>query len=154
RRAAAHGRRCHPCARRQSARVGTLFPWYLRCRRSARCVIDQREQSMADLDGSILDRLFVTIASRRGADASLSYTAKLFSQGRARIAQKLGEEAVETVIAAVEESPGLAGESADLLYHLLVLWAEAGVAPSEVWQALEARMGISGIAEKAARKQE
>jgi phosphoribosyl-ATP pyrophosphohydrolase len=109
---------------------------------------------MADLDGSILDRLFVTIAARRGADPSLSYTAKLFSQGRGRIAQKLGEEAVETVIAAVEESSGLVGESADLLYHLLVLWADAGVPPAEVWHALEARMGVSGIAEKASRRQE
>lgn len=106
---------------------------------------------MADIDGSILDRLFATIASRRGADPGVSYTAKLFSEGRARIAQKLGEEAVETVIAAVEDSSGLAGESADLLYHLLVLWAEAGIAPAQVWNALEARTGRSGLAEKAAR---
>jgi phosphoribosyl-ATP pyrophosphohydrolase len=107
---------------------------------------------MADLDGSILDRLFSTIASRRGADPGVSYTAKLFSEGRARIAQKLGEEAVETVIAAVEDSSGLAGESADLLYHLLVLWADAGLAPAEVWASLESRVGQSGIAEKAARQ--
>jgi phosphoribosyl-ATP pyrophosphohydrolase len=106
---------------------------------------------MSDLDGSILDRLFATIASRRGADPGVSYTAKLFSEGRARIAQKLGEEAVETVIAAAQGSSSLAGESADLLYHLLVLWADAGLAPGEVWAALEARGGISGIAEKAAR---
>ncbi|HXE30069.1 MAG TPA: phosphoribosyl-ATP diphosphatase [Stellaceae bacterium] len=106
---------------------------------------------MADLDGSILDRLFTTIGSRRGADPSVSYTAKLFSQGRGRIAQKLGEEAVETVIAAVEGSSSLANESADLLYHLLVLWADAGIAPTEIWAALESRVGISGIAEKAAR---
>lgn len=111
---------------------------------------------MADSDGSILDRLFATIASRRGADPGVSYTAKLFSAGRARIAQKLGEEAVETVIAALEKgdgsgSSGLAGESADLLYHLLVLWADAGLAPAEVWAALESRIGVSGIAEKAAR---
>jgi phosphoribosyl-ATP pyrophosphohydrolase len=106
---------------------------------------------MADRDGSILDRLFATIASRRGADPGISYTAKLFSEGRARIAQKLGEEAVETVIAAVEDSSGLVGESADLLYHLLVLWADAGLAPTEVWAALEARLGVSGLAEKAGR---
>ncbi|HXR86451.1 MAG TPA: phosphoribosyl-ATP diphosphatase [Stellaceae bacterium] len=106
---------------------------------------------MADLDGSILDRLFATIAARRGADPGVSYTAKLFSEGRGRIAQKLGEEAIETVIAAVKDSSGLAGESADLLYHLLVLWADAGLAPAEVWAALEARIGVSGIAEKAAR---
>jgi phosphoribosyl-ATP pyrophosphohydrolase len=106
---------------------------------------------MADLDGAILDRLFATIASRRGGDPGMSYTAKLFSEGRARIAQKFGEEAVETVIAAVESSAGLAGESADLLYHLLVLWADAGLAPAEVWAALESRTGTSGIAEKASR---
>jgi phosphoribosyl-ATP pyrophosphohydrolase len=106
---------------------------------------------MTDLDGSVLDRLFTTIASRRGGDPSVSYTAKLFSQGRGRIAQKLGEEAVETVIAAVEGSSGLTNESADLLYHLLVLWADAGIAPAEIWAALESRVGTSGIAEKASR---
>ena len=106
---------------------------------------------MAAIDGAILDRLFAIIASRRGGDPALSYTAKLFSEGMPRIAQKLGEEAVETVIAAVKGETGLVGESADLLYHLLVLWAEAGVAPAEVWGALEARMGQSGIAEKRSR---
>ncbi len=106
---------------------------------------------MSELDGSILDRLFATVASRRGGDPALSYTAKLLAEGRPRIAQKLGEEAVETVIAAVTGDSGLIGESADLLYHLLVLWADAGVAPSEVWNALEARMGTSGIAEKRSR---
>lgn len=108
---------------------------------------------MADIDGSILDRLFRVIASRRGGDPETSYTAKLFSDGTPRIAQKLGEEAVETVIAAVKGETGLVGESADLLYHLLVLWADAGVAPAEVWAALEARMGTSGIAEKRSRSQ-
>lgn len=106
---------------------------------------------MADIDGSILDRLFATVAARRGADPEQSYTAKLFAAGTARIAQKLGEEAVETVIAAIKGETGLVGESADLLYHLLVLWADAGVAPAEVWQALEARRGVSGIAEKKSR---
>ena len=106
---------------------------------------------MTDLDGSVLDRLFATIASRRGADPGISYTASLFSQGRGRIAQKLGEEAVETVIAAVEGSSGLANESADLLFHLLVLWADAGIAPAEIWAALESRVGTSGIADKASR---
>jgi phosphoribosyl-ATP pyrophosphohydrolase len=106
---------------------------------------------MADLDGSILDRLFATIASRRGTDPSVSYTAKLLAEGRARIAQKLGEEAVETVIAAAQDSSSLAGESADLLYHLLVLWADAGLAPAEIWATLAAREGVSGITEKAGR---
>lgn len=106
---------------------------------------------MADLDGSILDRLFATVAARRGADPGASYTAKLFNDGRARIAQKFGEEAVETVIAAIGGDAGLVGESADLLYHLMVLWADAGLAPGEVWAALESRAGVSGLAEKAAR---
>lgn len=107
---------------------------------------------MAEIDGSTLDRLFAVIAARRGTDPGLSYTAKLLAAGRKRIAQKLGEEAVETVIAAVAgNGDGLVGESADLLYHLLVLWADAGVAPSEVWRTLEARMGTSGIAEKQSR---
>jgi phosphoribosyl-ATP pyrophosphohydrolase len=107
---------------------------------------------MADIDGGILDRLYATVASRRGGDPATSYTAKLQSEGTARIAKKLGEEAVETIIAAVEDDHrALIGESADLLYHLLVLWEDAGIAPRDVWGALEARMGISGIAEKAAR---
>ncbi|HKT20897.1 MAG TPA: phosphoribosyl-ATP diphosphatase [Stellaceae bacterium] len=103
------------------------------------------------IDGAILDRLFAIIAARRGGDPAVSYTAKLFAAGMPRIAQKLGEEAIETVIAAVKGDAGLVNESADLLYHLLVLWAEAGVAPAEIWSALEARMGQSGIAEKNSR---
>ena len=107
---------------------------------------------MSEIDGSILDRLFATVAARRGADPSLSYTAKLLDAGTARIAQKLGEEAVETVIAAVDgTAETVVGESADLLYHLLVLWADAGIAPEQVWLKLEARMGVSGLAEKASR---
>jgi phosphoribosyl-ATP pyrophosphohydrolase len=109
------------------------------------------EALMPEIDGSILDRLYATIAERRGGDPALSYTAKLFAEGTPRIAKKLGEEAVEIVIAAVAGDRGLIGESADLLYHLLVLWADAGVAPGEVWSALEARIGISGIAEKNSR---
>jgi phosphoribosyl-ATP pyrophosphohydrolase len=104
------------------------------------------------LDGSILDRLFATIASRRGADPATSYTAKLMREGVSRIAKKFGEEAVETVIAALEgEAQPLVGESADLLYHLLVLWEDRGIAPAEVWRVLEERMGQSGIAEKEGR---
>jgi phosphoribosyl-ATP pyrophosphohydrolase len=107
---------------------------------------------MSDIDGSILDRLYATLTDRRGADPSLSYTAKLLAEGTPKIARKLGEEAVETMCAALTEGPAaLVGESADLLYHLLVLWQDRGVAPAEVWRALEARMGVSGLAEKAAR---
>jgi phosphoribosyl-ATP pyrophosphohydrolase len=109
---------------------------------------------MGEIDGSVLDRLYGVIASRRGADPTVSYTAKLLAAGRPRMAQKLGEEAVETVVAAIGGSAqDLVGESADLLYHLLVLWADAGIAPVAVWSALEGRMGTSGIAEKASRAQ-
>ncbi|HUK58187.1 MAG TPA: phosphoribosyl-ATP diphosphatase [Stellaceae bacterium] len=107
---------------------------------------------MPDLDGSILDRLYATLGDRRGADPALSYTAKLFGEGTAGITRKLGEEAVETMVAALSEGPAaLAGESADLLYHLLVLWQDRGIAPADVWRTLEARMGVSGIAEKESR---
>lgn len=103
--------------------------------------------------GRVLDQLFETLKSRRGGDPATSYTAKLFSRGRAKIAQKLGEEAVETVIAALTETPDkLVGESADLLYHLLVLWAECGIEPYQVWAELETRSGVSGIDEKKSRK--
>lgn len=103
----------------------------------------------------ILERLFDTISARKTADPTTSYTAKLFSRGRARIAQKVGEEAVETVIAAAtNDTAHIVSESADLLYHLLVLWADADIRPEQVWQTLEAREGISGIAEKNSRKKE
>ena len=100
----------------------------------------------------VLDRLFSTIVSRKGADPETSYTAKLFSRGRGKIAQKVGEEAVETVIEAMRgDADKIASESADLLYHLLVLWADAGLTPDDVRAKLEAREGTSGIAEKKAR---
>jgi len=109
---------------------------------------------MDAIDGSVLDRLFAVVAARRGTDPAISYTAKLQSQGTARIAQKFGEEAIETVVAAVaREATALVGESADLLYHLLVVWEDAGIAPGDVWTALASRMGVSGIAEKESRAQ-
>ena len=99
-----------------------------------------------------LDRLYAVIESRKGGDADASYTAKLLSRGTEKIAQKVGEEAVETVIAAMgTDIDALAGESADLLYHLLVLWADKGLDPAVVWTVLAEREGISGIAEKASR---
>jgi phosphoribosyl-ATP pyrophosphohydrolase len=101
-----------------------------------------------------IDRLFATIAARKaGGDAEQSYTAKLLSQGVEKCAKKFGEEAVETVLAAVSgDKKHLAAESADALYHLLVLWAAAGITPDDVYAALKAREGQSGLAEKAARK--
>jgi phosphoribosyl-ATP pyrophosphohydrolase len=102
--------------------------------------------------GPALDRLWRVIQSRRGADPQTSYTARLFSRGRAKIAQKLGEEAVEAVIEGVGDNPAaLVGESADLLYHLLVLWAAAGISPTDVAAELARREGTSGLAEKRAR---
>jgi phosphoribosyl-ATP pyrophosphohydrolase len=104
------------------------------------------------LDGRCLERLFKVIESRRTADPEQSHTARLFARGPDYIAKKLGEEAVETVIEGVRSDQALlAAESADLLYHLLVLWAAHDVRPADVWAALEARVGVSGIAEKAAR---
>jgi len=107
---------------------------------------------MTEIGPEVLNRLFTTIQSRKGADPSSSYTAKLFGKGRAKIAQKLGEEAVETVIEAMQnDKDKIASESADLLYHLLVLWAECDLSPSEVFAKLAEREGISGITEKASR---
>jgi phosphoribosyl-ATP pyrophosphohydrolase len=104
-------------------------------------------------NSAVVERLFAVIEGRRGADPDDSYTAKLFAEGRERIAQKLGEEAVEAVIAAATgDRARLVGESADVLYHLLVAWAETGVAPEDVWAELARREGISGIAEKRSRK--
>ena len=102
--------------------------------------------------GPTLDRLWRVVQSRRSADPQSSYTARLFARGRAKIAQKLGEEAVETVIEGVGENrSALVGESADLLYHLLVLWAAAGISPTDIAAELRRREGSSGIEEKRAR---
>ena len=99
-----------------------------------------------------IDRLFAVIHSRRGADPSTSYTASLFDRGVPVIARKVGEEAVETVVEAVGGSgEALTAESADLLYHLLVLWAARDIKPQDVWDELDRRSGVSGHAEKAAR---
>jgi phosphoribosyl-ATP pyrophosphohydrolase len=101
---------------------------------------------------NVLEHLYEVILSRRGADPTQSNTARLFAKGKKKIAQKLGEEAVETVIEGVRgDKDGVISESADLLYHLLVLWAALDVKPDAVWEALRAREGISGIAEKASR---
>ncbi|MEJ2025931.1 MAG: phosphoribosyl-ATP diphosphatase [Limibacillus sp.] len=105
-------------------------------------------------EAEVLERLFAVIESRKGADPESSYTAKPFAKGLKKITQKLGEESAETMVAAlVEDDEALAGESADLLYHLLVLWAARGVKPEQVWAKLAAREGVSGLEEKAARNQ-
>lgn len=103
-------------------------------------------------DSAILERLFAVIESRRGADPETSNTARLFARGRGNIAQKFGEEAIEAVVAALGESrDSLTAESADVLYHLLVLWAECGVRPEDVWAELRRREGVSGLVEKKKR---
>ncbi|MYL98621.1 phosphoribosyl-ATP diphosphatase [Novosphingobium sp. FGD1] len=99
-----------------------------------------------------LARLEATIAERRSADPQSSYVAKLNARGLGKIAQKLGEEATETVIAALTEGrEALVGEAADLIFHLVVLLSAKGVPLSEVMAELDRREGVSGIAEKASR---
>lgn len=99
-----------------------------------------------------LARLEATILGRRGVDPAASYTASLFAQGRAAIARKLGEEALETVIAALgDDRAALTSESADLLYHLLVLLADANIPLADVLAEFDRREGVSGLDEKASR---
>ena len=99
-----------------------------------------------------LDRLESTIAARRDGDPSTSYVASLFARGMSKIAQKLGEEAVETVIAAMAGDPkAVTSEAADLVFHLMVLLNEAGIPFADVLAELDRREGHSGLAEKAAR---
>lgn len=99
-----------------------------------------------------LDRLEETIRARRMADPESSYVAKLTAKGRAKIAQKLGEEAVETVIAAMaDDRAELVKEGADLLFHLAVLLADMGLSLDDIRAELERREGLSGLAEKASR---
>jgi len=107
---------------------------------------------MPDHATHAIDRLFATIAERKSADAGKSYTAKLLQEGVQRCAKKFGEEAVEAALAAVSgDKQAVVAESADVLYHLLVLWAACGVTPQEVYAALGAREGCSGLEEKASR---
>jgi phosphoribosyl-ATP pyrophosphohydrolase len=101
----------------------------------------------------VLDRLWTVVMDRREADPAISHSARLLSRGVAKVAQKFGEEAVECIIEAVAGNPAaMVAESADVLYHLLVLWVAAGLHPSDIWAELERREGVSGIAEKAARR--
>lgn len=105
---------------------------------------------------SALERLEATIAARKaGGDADASYTARMLAKGPLKCAEKFGEEAVEAVIAAAaQDRTALIGESADVLYHLLVMLASRDISLEEVLRELERREGVSGIAEKAARRGE
>jgi phosphoribosyl-ATP pyrophosphohydrolase len=101
---------------------------------------------------AVLDRLWSVVTSRRTANPAVSHSARLLARGTAKVAQKFGEESVECLIEAVAGNrDAVVAESADVLYHLIVLWVACGIRPEEVWDELKRREGISGIAEKAAR---
>ena len=105
-----------------------------------------------DSTAIVLDQLANVIKSRKNADPEISYTAQLLNDGISEIARKVGEEAVECVVSSFSnKKKELIDESADLLYHLLVLWTANEIAPHEVWNELSRREGVSGILEKANR---
>ena len=100
----------------------------------------------------ILEKLAAVIESRKGGDVNKSYVAKLFSKGRKKVAQKVGEEAVELCIAAAHNDHEEAiSESADLLFHMMILWSDMGIKPDDVYNELLRREGLSGIDEKKSR---
>lgn len=104
---------------------------------------------------NMIARLEAMISERRKQAADSSYVASLFAKGRGKIAQKVGEEATETVIAALTgDRTELTNEAADLLFHLLLLLADAGVSFDDVLAELERREGVSGLVEKAAREKD
>lgn len=108
---------------------------------------------MPDELGDALARLWATIEARRGASPDSSYTASLLAAGPVRVARKFGEESLEAIIEAVNgDRAALTRESADVLYHLMVLWAAAGLTPDAVAAELTRREGVSGIEEKRRRK--
>ena len=106
-------------------------------------------------DAMVLDQLWQTVEQRRLAgDVASSHSARLMARGTAKVAQKFGEEAVECIIeATIGNRDATVLESADVLYHLMVIWVDAGIRPEEVWAELARRQGISGIVEKASRTQ-
>jgi phosphoribosyl-ATP pyrophosphohydrolase len=105
------------------------------------------------MNDDALDRLMARVVLNRHADPATSYVAKLTARGRGKIAQKLGEEAVETVIAAMAGDRGeIVGEATDLVFHLAVLLADAGLSFDDIRAELARREGVSGLAEKASRK--
>src|ERR671939_2116346 len=96
-----------------------------------------------------LERLYLAVLAARDLDPATSRTARLFQRGPSKMAKKLAEEAIEVVIDAVNgKADAVVRESADLLYNLTVLWASAGVRPQDVWQEMERREDLLGIAEK------
>lgn len=103
----------------------------------------------------VLERLAVVVESRKDADPGSSYVARLLSQGEDAILKKIGEEATETVMAGKDgELRRIVAETADLWFHCLIMLAHYGLSPADVLAELSRREGISGIDEKAARKQD
>lgn len=100
----------------------------------------------------IIEELYQVLLERKSAETSESYVASLYAKGTPKIAEKVGEEAVEAIIEAVRgDKEALKNESADLLFHLMVLWADQGIVPDDVLGVLQERMGLSGHDEKASR---
>ena len=96
-----------------------------------------------------LDRLYDAVLETKGADPATSRTARLLNSGRAKMAKKLAEEAVEVVIDAIHGGrEAIVRESADLLYNLVVLWVASGIQPKDVWKEMDRRERLFGIAEK------
>ncbi|MDX9951284.1 MAG: phosphoribosyl-ATP diphosphatase [Methylophilaceae bacterium] len=103
----------------------------------------------------VLDRLSELLEQRKGADPQTSYVAKLYSKGVDAVLKKVGEEAAETIIAAKDGDPQkIIYETADLWFHCMVMLAQAGLKPQDVLDELARREGLSGIVEKAARKEQ
>lgn len=100
----------------------------------------------------ILEQLYKVLQERKGADPQSSYVASLYAKGTKKITEKVLEEAAEAVEEALKgDKTRLQEESADLLFHLMVLWVEQGITPEDVFNVLEKRLGTSGHAEKASR---
>ena len=110
------------------------------------------EPHLRDVDGDILIRLGTLLEARKGGDAGTSYVASLYAKGLDSILKKVGEEAIETILAAKSNDPQhLVCETADLWFHTLVMLAHQGLTPVHVLRELTRRFGVSGVAEKAAR---
>lgn len=96
-----------------------------------------------------IDQLFQAVIAERGGKAGTTRTGRLFAKGRAQIGKKLGEEAVEVIVAYMKgDREATVHESVDMLYHLAVLWAELGINPSDVWNEMDRRTAMTGLAGK------
>jgi phosphoribosyl-ATP pyrophosphohydrolase len=116
-------------------------------------MVPGHDEIVGDMLGDALGRLWATIEARRGASPDTSYTAKLLASGPTGVARKFGEESLEAIVEAVKgDGDALTRESADVLYHLLVLWAAAGLSPDDIADELTRREGVSGIEERRNRR--